>query len=93
MRQHPTEDEASYDTRFITAQTRAGSFMEESELLTTFIESLDNRLQPRMRAYWVEKPDVGIVDVFRRYETEGETMRLTSAPRNPERGVLHDARP
>ena len=49
--------------------------MKEHSLVTSFIEALDAPLHPSIRAYRDDHPRVGMVMVFRRAKTEGETVR------------------
>ncbi len=49
--------------------------MEERALVTAYIEALDPRLRPRMRAYRDDNPLVRMLAAFRRSKVERETIR------------------
>ncbi len=87
-RQKGNETEAQYHTRFIKAHTRAGSYLRENELVTLFIESLDERIRPRMRSYHYDKPRMNMMQVLRLAKTEGETARAVQVRPSRDRGIL-----
>ncbi len=82
VKQRPKEDEQAFHTRFLAVHTRTGFFMRERAVVTAFIEALDLHLRLYMRAYCDDNPRVGMVVVFRRFKTEGKTIRAAFGRKN-----------
>eukprot|EP00171_Calliarthron_tuberculosum_P022792 IDg22792t1 len=78
IRQRDDEDDLAYFNRFEEAHAMCGEYLPPDQLLSMYIESVDERIRPFLREAREDRRQITILDLCRKAANQGETLQRKS---------------